>query len=64
VPGDHSDDRRGFYNILDNVLTVGGSASGKEQAGWPQPQPGGLLEGAGGGMKNGAAVEFAEALQQ
>jgi hypothetical protein len=24
VPGDHSNDRRGFITILDNVLTVGG----------------------------------------
>jgi hypothetical protein len=47
VPGDHSDNRHGFFNILDNVLTVGGSASGEEQAGRPQPQPGGpwKLEG-------------------
>jgi hypothetical protein len=30
VTGDLSDDRRGFLTILDNVLTVGGSARGKE----------------------------------
>ncbi len=33
VTGDLSDDRRGFLTILDNVLTVGGSARGKEVAG-------------------------------
>jgi hypothetical protein len=59
VSGDHSDDRLDFFTILDNVLTIGESASGKEQAGRPQPQSGGLPEGAGGGMQNGAAANFA-----
>ncbi len=36
-----------------NILTVGESNRGKERAGQPHPQPGGLLEGAGGSMKNG-----------
>jgi hypothetical protein len=30
VTGDLSDDCRGFLTILDNILTVGGSARGKE----------------------------------
>jgi hypothetical protein len=62
VPGDHSDDLRGFFTISDNVLIFGGSAGGEEQAGQPQPQFRGLPEGAGGGTKNGAAANFAEAL--
>jgi hypothetical protein len=49
--------------ILDNVLNVGEKAGGEERAGRPHPHPGGLLEGAGGGAKNGAAANFAEALQ-
>jgi hypothetical protein len=42
MPGDHSDDRRGFSTILDNILTVGGSAGSKERAGLSQPQSGGF----------------------
>ncbi len=64
LPGDHSDDRHGFLTISDNVLIAGGSAGDKKQADWPQPQSGGLPEGAGGGTKNGAVVNFAEALRQ
>ncbi len=64
VTGDLSDDRRGFSTILDNVLTVGGSARGKKQADRPQLPSGGLPEGAGGGMKNGAAANVAEALRR
>jgi hypothetical protein len=63
VQGKHSDDRRTFLTILDNFLTVGGSAGGEKRAGGPQPQSGGLPEG-GGGMKNGAMANFAEALRQ
>jgi hypothetical protein len=59
VPGDHSDDRHGFLTILDNVLTVGGLTRGKNQAGRPQPQSGGLPEGAGRGTKNDAVANFA-----
>jgi hypothetical protein len=64
VTGHLSDDRRGFLTILDNVLTVGGSARGKKQADRPQLQSGGLSEGAGGGMENGAAANVAEALRR
>jgi hypothetical protein len=62
VPGDRSDDRRGFLTIMDNVLTVGGSARGEKQADRPQIQSGCLPEGAGGGTENGAAANIAEAL--
>ncbi len=41
MTGNLSDDRRGFLIILDNVLTVGGSARGKKQADRPQLQSGG-----------------------
>jgi hypothetical protein len=34
--------------ILDNVLKLSELAGGEEQAGWPHPHPGDLLEGAGG----------------
>jgi hypothetical protein len=64
MPGDHSDDRHGFLNISVNVLTVSGSALGKKHAGQPQPQSGGLPEGAGVGTKNGVAMNFVEALGQ
>jgi hypothetical protein len=64
VTGDLSDDRRSFLTILDNILTVGGSARGEKQADQPQLQSGGLPEGAGGGMENGAAANVAEALCQ
>jgi hypothetical protein len=46
VAGDHSDDRRGCFIILDIVLTVNGSAGREERARRPQPQSGGLPEGA------------------
>jgi hypothetical protein len=58
----YNDKRRHFLTILDNVLKVGEYTGGEERAGRPHPHPGGLLEGAGGGAKNGAAVDFAEAL--
>jgi hypothetical protein len=64
VPGDHSDDRHSFLTISDNVLNVGGLAGCKKQAIRHQPQSGGLPGGAGGSMKNGAAANFTEALQQ
>ncbi len=64
VTGDLSDDRRGFLTILDNILTVGGSARGEKQACRPQLQSGGLPEGAGGGTENGAAANVAEALRR
>jgi hypothetical protein len=64
VTGDHSDDRRGFFTILENILTVNGSAGGTERACWPQPQSGGLPEGAGGGMKNGAVANATKALRR
>ncbi len=63
VTDDLSDDRCGFLTILDNILTVGGSARGEKQADRPQLLSGGLLEGAGGGMENGAAANVAEALR-
>jgi hypothetical protein len=44
---------------LDDVLTVGVLAGGEE----PHSHPGSLPEGAGRGRKNGAAAEFAKALQ-
>ncbi len=64
LTGDLSNDCRGFSIILDNVLTVGGSARGEKQADRPQLQPGGLPEGAGGGTENGAAANVAEALRR
>jgi hypothetical protein len=64
MTGDLSDDRRGFLTILDNVLTVGVSARGEERSRRPQPQSAGLPEGAGGGTKNGAPANFAEALRR
>ncbi len=64
VTGDLSDDCRGFLTILDNVLTVGVSARGKERSRRPEPQSAGLPEGAGGGTKNGALANVAEALQR
>jgi hypothetical protein len=48
--------------MLDNVLNVE-YAGGEERAGKPRPHLGGLLEGAGGGAKNGAAADFAETLR-
>jgi hypothetical protein len=64
VTGDLSNDRRGFLTILDNVLTIGGSTRGEERSRRPQPQSPGLPEGAGGGTKNGAPANVAEALRQ
>ncbi len=32
------------FAILDNILTLGESTGGKEQAGQPHPHPGGLLK--------------------
>jgi hypothetical protein len=62
VTGNLSNDCCGFLTILDNVLTVGGSARGEERSRRRQPQSGGLPEGAGGGTKNGTAANAAEAL--
>ncbi len=59
-----SDFRPGFFTILDNVLTVGESAEGEERAVSAHPHTGGLLEGWGGGARNSAVVDFAEALRQ
>jgi hypothetical protein len=57
---------RGPLTISDNVLTVGESAGGEEQAGLPHPHPGGFLEGAGGGggggVKHCTAAGIAKAL--
>ncbi len=64
VPGDHSDDRHSFLTILDNVLNVGGLAGGKKQGSRHQTQSGGLPVWAGGGTKNGTAVNVTEALRQ
>ncbi len=64
MTGNLSDNHRGFLTILDNVLTVGGSARGEKQADQPQPQSRGLPEGAGRGTKNGAAAKVAEALRR
>ncbi len=36
---------------MDNILAVGESVGGEEEADWPHPHPGRLLEGAGGGVK-------------
>ncbi len=33
------DFRHGFITIFDNILTVGESAGGEEQAAWPHPHP-------------------------
>ncbi len=51
----------GFLTMMDNVLSIGGSAGGKKQAAQPQPQSGGP-EGAAGGAKNSIAANFAKAL--
>ncbi len=64
MPGGHRNDRHSFLTISDNVLNVGGSAGGKKQVSRHQPQSGDLPVGAGGGTKNGAAANFAKALQQ
>jgi hypothetical protein len=64
VAGDHSDDRRGFWMIFDNIVTVVEMARGEKRAGWPQPQSGGLPKEAGWGAKNGAAAHVAEALRR
>jgi hypothetical protein len=53
VPGDHNDDHHSFLTISDNVLNVGGSAGGKKQASWHQPQSGGLLLELEGVLKMG-----------
>jgi hypothetical protein len=47
----HSNFRRGFFTILDNVLITGESARGEEIAARPHPYPGGLQEGSGGGVQ-------------
>jgi hypothetical protein len=62
VQGIHSNLCHSFFTILDNVLTVGESAGGKEQAARPHPHLRGLLEGSAGGARNSAAADFAEAL--
>ncbi len=63
MPGNQSDGCHGFLTILDNVLTVSGSArvEGNELH---QPQQGGLPEGAGGVMKNSDAPTEVRALQK
>jgi hypothetical protein len=63
VTGNLSDDSHGFLTILDNVLTVGGSARGEERSRRPQPQSAGLPKGAGGDTKNGAPANVAEAVR-
>jgi hypothetical protein len=55
--------RRGFFTILDNVLTVGESAEGEERAVCSHPHSGGLREGSGGGARNSAVADFAKALR-
>ncbi len=64
VTGDLSDDCRGFLTILDNILTVGVWAGGKKRSLRPQSRSAGLPEGAGGGTKNGAPANVAQALRQ
>jgi hypothetical protein len=50
VQGVCNDEHRCSMTILDDGLTFGELAE-EEQAGWPHPHPGGLLEGVGGGCK-------------
>jgi hypothetical protein len=54
----------GFFTIFDNVLTINELARGEEQAGQPQPHPGGLQEGTGEGERNHAATDYAKAFRQ
>ncbi len=60
----YNDKLRRFLTILDKILNVGEYAGGEERAGKPHPHPWGLLEGAGGGAKNGEAADFVEALRR
>jgi hypothetical protein len=50
VQGICNDKHRCSMTILDDVFTFGELAE-EEQAGWPHPHPGALLEGVGGGRK-------------
>ncbi len=61
--GGHGDDRRRFSTFLDNILTVGESASSEELAGRPQTHLEGLIDGAGVGAKN-CAADFAKEFRQ
>jgi hypothetical protein len=62
LQGDYSNDCHGFLTISDN--TVCESTGSEEQAGWPHPHPGGLLEEAGGWIKNHMEVWITEVFQQ
>jgi hypothetical protein len=64
VWGYRSNDRSDFLTIWENVLTVSQSDGSEERTVQSHPHPGGLQEGAGGGAKNGAMANFAEALRQ
>jgi hypothetical protein len=59
----HSNKYCSFLTILDNVLTVGELAGGQERDSRPHPNPGDLLGGAGRGMRNLMAADFAKAPQ-
>jgi hypothetical protein len=61
VWGDHGDDRRNFLKILYTILIIGETARAEEWAGRPHPHQGDLLKGAGGGLRNFMAVNFAKA---
>ncbi len=60
MQGVSNDKRHCFLTILDNILTVVGSARGKERAGQPHHHPGDLLKGAGGFMRNLTVADFAK----